>query len=68
MTNAPQQTFIRTQAEIFAWAAVASASLEEYGVLTQEESDKMYQLAERVVYAARQDPKFTGDKLPMEFK
>lgn len=67
MTNASQLAFIRTQAEVFAWAAVAATALVEIGMFTQVQADGMRDLAYVLVDAAVDDPKFIGDKLPYEF-
>ena len=68
MTNASQLAFIRTQAETFAWAAVAAKSLVEMDVLDFEEYEAVKNAAVRLIRLAKGDPKFIGDKLPTEFK
>jgi hypothetical protein len=68
VTDASQLAFIRTQAEIFAWASVAAESLLEMGVIDLEALSHAQHTAFTVVAKAREDPKFIGDKLPVEFK
>ena len=68
MTNASQLAFIRTQAETFAWAAVAAKSLVEMEALDPQHAFVLAEAADRLVALAKEDPKFIGDKLPTEFK
>ena len=68
MTNASQLAFIRTQAETFAWAAVAADSLVAMGVIFADDALGVRHVARELIAAARTDPKFIGDKLPAEFK
>lgn len=67
MNKASDQTFIRTQAETFAWAAVAADSLKTMGILEADTVEEIHRAAVLLIWHASQDPKFIGDKLPHDY-
>jgi hypothetical protein len=60
--EAKDLTFIRTQADSFAWQSLAANALADMGVLEPGEAQELRRIARKVIAQARQDPKFIGQQ------